>query len=266
VRLPTAVRLSCVVLAACFVSLAWACAGPGAFVSGSGTPATKDYDYTGFARLDVSNAFSVDVTRGQAFRVSVTVDDNLTQFLEVRLDGNTLRVALQSGNSYTGTHLKATLTLPELTYVNLSGAADVRLHGFDSDRPLELRLSGASTLDLGTLRAGDATLQLSGAARVTGTATVAAGDFQLSGGSRASLRGSAGSVSFDASGGSNLDLAGLTVGTLKAQMSGGSDASVKVTGRLDAELSGGARLEYSGSPTMGNIHTSGGAEVRPAGQ
>ena len=141
----------------------------------------------------------------------------------------------------------------------------MRLRGFDPDGPLELALSGASPLDLGTLRAGDTRVNLSGAAKVAGTVAMTAGDFQLSGASRANLSGWVASVSIDASGGRSLDLGSSKAEKLKAQMSGGSDATVRVTGVLDAELSGGSHLEYYGGPTMGDIQTSGGAEVRRAG-
>ncbi len=88
---------------------------------------------------------------------------------------------------------------------------------------------------------------------------------EVSGGSAIELTGSAGALRLDVSGGSRLDLPQLTAGGADLTLSGGSNGRVTVTGTLDAEASGGSRLEYSGSPQLGTIDVSGGSAVEPAG-
>lgn len=69
----------------------------------------------------------------------------------------------------------------------------------------------------------------------------------------------------EVSGAGDLDLHLLTLQNADLELSGGSNASVRVTGTLNVEASGGAQLAYYGSPTLGRMELSGGAEVNRAG-
>ena len=85
---------------------------------------------------------------------------------------------------------------------------------------------------------------------------------ELSGGSHVDAEGSAGDLTVDASGGSTLDLENFPVHDASIGFSGGSSGTISLDGNLDADVSGGSRLWYIGSPTLGNIDTSGGATVQ----
>ena len=76
------------------------------------------------------------------------------------------------------------------------------------------------------------------------------------------LARSADDLTVDASGGSTLDLEDLSVHDASINFSGGSSGTISLDGPLDADLSGGSRLWYVGSPTLGNIDTSGGSSLQ----
>ena len=76
------------------------------------------------------------------------------------------------------------------------------------------------------------------------------------------MEGSASDLTVDASGGSTLDLENFPVHDADIAFSGGSSGTISLDGTLDANLSGGSRLWYIGSPTLGDIDTSGGATVQ----
>jgi len=52
----------------------------------------RDYDFQGFDRIRVSGAFEFNVTRADAFKVSITSDP--LKFIEVSRDGDTLRIGI----------------------------------------------------------------------------------------------------------------------------------------------------------------------------
>lgn len=235
-------------------------------VTGSGTPVTQTYDLTGFTKVAADSGFTVTVTQGAEYAVSVTVDDNLVEeHLKVELEGDTLRIGLASLWAYSDVTLEATVTMPGLRGLEASGASTVSAAGFASGDSLELEASGASRLVLTGVGAGDTSMDLSGASRIEGElgAQELAGD--VSGAGALELQGSAQKLQLDASGGSRFALAGLTVVDADLSVSGGSNGEVTVTGTLDADVSGGSRLEYSGSPQLGSIDASGGSTVQPAG-
>jgi hypothetical protein len=235
-------------------------------VIGSGKMVTKQYDYTGFTKVAVDSAFQVDIDYAETSAVSVTVDDNLVEeHLEVVLDGDTLHIGLADRWQYRSVTLRARVAMPRVGGLEVSGASSATVTRFESGDPLRLEVSGASTVDLVEAGFGDVAVELSGASRVEGSATLDELAGEVSGASAVSLAGSAIGLRLDVSGGSRLDLLGLGVQTADLTLSGGSYGEVTVTGTLTAEASGGSRLEYAGDPDLGSIDTSGGSAVEPAG-
>jgi Putative auto-transporter adhesin, head GIN domain len=231
-------------------------------VYGSGTPATRTYDYTGFTKVEVDSGFVATVEQGDSYAVSVTADDNLVKDkLKIELDGDTLHIGLAPLWQFRDVTLKATVTLPHLTGLDVSGASTVDAAPTGDD--LDLAASGASTVTL--TGQGKVTLDVSGASRADGAVLLdeLAGD--VSGASVLAFTGNAGTLRLDVSGGSRLDLMDLAVQTADLTLSGGSRGEVTVAGTLDAEASGGSRLEYAGDPQLGAVDVSGGSAVEPAG-
>jgi hypothetical protein len=215
----------------------------GGILRGSGNLVTRQVDYEGFDRLQAGHGFHIEVSQGEAFSVELRVDDNAVEHLKVEMDGSTLRLGLKSPLYTTlNVTLRATVTMPELAGLVLSGGSDGSITGFRSTRPLALELSGGSELR-GDIEAG-------------------AVECVVSGGSDAVLTGAGGNLDLEVSGGSNADLSGFAVADATVVASGGSDVTVNASGRLDVKASGGGTVYYLGSPTLGNINTSGGANLR----
>ena len=262
------VRLFVAAALAALFALAAGCSaapGSGGDVSGSGVPASKQYDYDGFSSLRVDNAFSATVTRGDAFGVRVTVDDNLVKYLRAELDGGTLRIGLDPLMSYHDATLKAEVTMPGPEGLEVTGGSTAAVAGFASDKGLELQLSGAGKVSLSGVRAGDVAVNVSGGAGLTGELEAQALTGEVSGAGKVGLEGSASRAQLEASGAGELDLRTFTVQDAELQLSGGARGAVRVTGTLNVEASGGAQLDYFGSPTIGRMEVSGGAQVRKAG-
>ena len=207
------------------------------------------------------------VTQGAEYAVSVTVDDNLVEeHLKVELDGETLRIGLEPLWAYHDLTLAATVTMPGLTGLEASGAATVSASGFASGDPLGLTVSGAGTMTLAGAGAGEVALDVSGAGRLEGELEAAELAGEISGAGALELRGSARRLELDSSGGSRFELLSLPAVDADLRLSGGSRGAVTVTGTLRADVSGGSRLQYAGSPQLGDIDTSGGSVVEPAGE
>ena len=212
-------------------------------LTGSGNVVTQEEAITGFDKVDASQGFQVDVSQGDTFRVVIRVDDNIVEHLEVAKKGDTLRIGLKRNRSYRlkNVTLEAEVTMPTLVGLDLSGGSHATLTGFTSTEDFNVDLSGGGRLR-GDLEAGDVS-------------------FDLSGGSQMTLSGSAQDLKLDASGGGQIDLSAFSVVDANVEMSGGGRATVNASGRLDVDASGGSHVTYVGSPTLGNIDTSGGSSV-----
>ena len=231
------------------------------FITGSGKLETSTFEYSDFTRLEVGSAFEVNVTRADSYSISITADDNLFAYIEVEKSGDTLKIGMKGLRAYRNTTQNATVSLPDLRGLNLSGAVRGRVSGFSFSRPLSLGASGASNLTLDDLKAGNTEFEISGASKVSGSITMADGKLDLSGASQVELKGSAANISIEASGASGVKLDGLSVANANANLSGASNATVNASGRLDVDLSGASKFYYLGNPTLGDINTSGASSI-----
>ena len=234
--------------------------GPAPAVTGSQEMATWEYDLADFTNVSVSSAFTVDITRSDSYRVSITANENLLDYLDVRKVGKTLYIGLKRA-VYTNTRQEATVTLPELLKLGLSSASRGSISGFNSSGPLELTVSGASSLTIAAVTVGDTEFDISGASRVDGALEAGDCELGLSGASTIDLEGSGVDADIDASGASSISLENFPVNNARIDLSGASQATLNLSGKLDANLSGASHLKYLGEPTLGSIRTSGGSTV-----
>ena len=235
------------VLVATFVilsaALAFACDDVG--VRGSGDLVTEEYEFEDFTKVELTNTFRADITHSAAFSVSVEADDNILELVEVTQDGDTLRLQLESGTSATDATLQATITMPEIVSLDVSGASRATVAGFENGNALQARVSGASRLD--------------------GVLDVTHLDLRLSGASRASLEGGGTEADINASGASTLDLEDFILEIAHVSLSGASSGTVNVRDELGpVEASGASLLLYIGTPNLTGIDTSGASHVEPA--
>ncbi len=230
-------------------------------IVGSGKLTSQDYALADFTQVEASHTFNVTITRAAAFSVKVTYDDNLASYLEVSRDGDTLRLGMKPGHQYTSVTLRAEVTMPRLTRLNLSGASKGSAAGFSGD-DLKLDISGASTAELANMTVGGLDVEVSGASTARG-AVAASGNARLeaSGASTIELTGKAQDATIGASGASHANLPDFIVRNADVNLSGASTGAVNLTGTLSGDLSGASHLDYYGTPTLGNVKTSGASSI-----
>jgi hypothetical protein len=231
-------------------------------VTGSGHLEAKEFNLSGFTSIAVAHAFQVDITRADSFFVSITLDDNLFEHLNIKKMGDDLLVGLEPNITYRKTTQRATIALPDLRGLELSGASKGDISGFSSAHSLQLETSGASSLSIENVEAGDTRFNISGASRVSGDIEIADGDFDVSGASTVELEGTAHYVLMHVSGASTMRLADFAIANAGIELSGASNATVNASGELDIDVSGVSRLDYLGNPTLGTVSVSGDSTMR----
>jgi hypothetical protein len=225
--------------------------------------ATKDYDLKDFTRIEVGGAFEVEITRSDSFKVSITADD----FPHVRVEkrDDTLVIRRQGIEWFAPFHgrPKATVTLPALIELEVSGASRGKFENFQSDDNLTVDLSGASHVEALNISAGTIEVKATGASSLTGGIKAAKdAKFEATGASRIELTGTGANIVMKVSGASRAELGEFPVQNASLEISGASKAIINLNGKLDADVSGASKLLWSGSPIMGDIQTSGASTLR----
>ncbi|MFC1950213.1 GIN domain-containing protein [Chloroflexota bacterium] len=232
----------------------------GGIVKGSGNLATEGFNFSDFTHVDVGSAFEVEIAQSDSYSVSVITDDNLLDYVLVSKQGTTLKIRLKSA-SYISTTARAEITMPQLHDLDLSEATQGTVSGFSSGGNIDIKVSGASSLDLIDMSVGDVKLNISGASRVNGDIKAIDVNFDISEASTVQLQGSANDIDVDTSGASHMELATFPVNNADIKFSGASSGTVNLDGRLNADLSGASNLKYIGEPTIEDINISSASTV-----
>ena len=240
---------------------------PGCRVPGPGGTITEEKDVADITSVKVEGTFEVEITRSDSFSITISADENFYDYVAVSKEGETLRIYLNPRHTFTdftlqARTLEAKITMPALHGLQLSGASKGTVSGFKSSDDFSLDISGASSVDLDDIAVGDVELIVSGSSKVTGNLNADDVELDISGASKVELQGSANILVLDASGASEVNLAGFTLNNATARLSGASEATLNVKGRLDAVLIDASRLYFEGNPTMGNISVSGASTIK----
>jgi hypothetical protein len=226
------------------------------FAIDSKSVVSREFGVSDFKNVEVDCAFLFEIICSETYGVAITASEKLFDYINITKSGNTLRLSLKPIHFHTCPTLKAVITMPALSRLRQSAATKGIVHGFRSEEPFDLNLSGDSMLDI-DIEAGDTKFEISGASKVNGNIKVHDAEITLSGASRAKLRGSANDVTLAAWGAANLDLTAFVVNSATVYLKGASQATINVTKQLDIDLSGASRLNYLGHPNLCEINVSG---------
>lgn len=207
----------------------------GDIVEPSGSGGTRSFAVADFTAVSLRGADNVEVKAGSAFAVTATGDSALLDRLEIRKDGDTLRIGRRDGEWQWGGGKGATIsvTLPRLHAADIAGSGDMTIARGEGD--FDGSVAGSGDMTIAALRAGKVSLSIAG----SGDINVASGE--------------AGAVDMSIAGSGDVNAAGLRAksadvsiagsGGARAQVTG--DAKVSVVGSGDVELTGGAKCAVS---------------------
>jgi len=227
-------------------TVVFACGSP-PIVRGSGDLVTESREVSNFDRVDLSGAGEVRITQGASESLTVETDDNIMQYVSTQVRGGTLVIGLdtQGLQAVTATKLLFTLNLVNLEGVSISGSGSVLADAIDTDT-LEVDVSGSGDLRIDSLTAGKTDVQISGSGEVELAGESPDQDVRISGSGKYHGK----------------DLQGESV---RANVSGSGNATVWVTGSLDASVSGSGSVDYYGDPPMVNSSESGSGTINSRG-
>lgn len=198
-----------------------------------------------FHGVQVSNAIDLVIKQGNEDGVAVSASDvEYRDRIITEVDNGILRIYLNDKGIHWswGNHkMKAFVSIRNIDQLGASGSSDVVVDGF--------------------LKATDLSIHLSGASDFKGGVQATHLNFHQSGSSDATVRGSAVNAEFNLSGSSDVRGFDLAVDVCSVHASGSSDTQITVNKELSVDNSGSSDVDYKGSATVTNIHSSGSSSV-----
>lgn len=244
---------------------------------------TREVPISQVRQIEVSDNIIVDLTQGSTESAVIYTTDKLLGYVVVKQVGDKLSIKLKESNPLRRIRKEhqvlVSLTLPALTSISLTGAAEVRSKGeFEADK-LTLSLSGGSEMKGLSALTKTTIISLSGDseldASIVGTVSlVASGSsdgnihigsapmvvLSVSGNSEIELSGAANQTKIVASGASEIDADKFRTAEADVVASGSSEVAIAVSHKLSYTLSGSSELEVYGRPQISRAQQTGMSE------
>lgn len=194
-----------------------------------------------FTEIRATTALDIVLRQGDKCDIQIDTDDeSAKQYVKYQVRQGVLELTLRKGTI----HNKITIivTVRDLDRIDLSGAVAIRSEGILRLDDLDIRLSGASSVDL-HLMLDELELRSSGSSDIE-------------------LRGACNEFDIRTSGASSVDAFDFDVQKCEIHSSGASNIGISVVKELDLEADGASEIRYKGTPTIRRNNVSGAASVR----
>lgn len=224
-------------------------------IEGNGNVVTKTYDVTEFDDLILALPATVNFTVSNDYSCAIRMDENLFEYLDIKVENNELHLCKQQ--KYNNTGLKATefvieVTAPSLKEINLAGSGTFNVLSPLEGENMEVSVAGSGdiyfkekvameTFEMSVAGSGDiACIEL--VANKLDVTIAGSGDLKVASGTvreaTASIAGSGDIV--------------LTCGieNLDTDIAGSGDIKARVNGKLKYSIIGSGDISYYGNPVV----------------
>jgi Protein of unknown function (DUF2807). len=130
-------------------------------IQGNGNIVSQERAASDFQGLTLSGVANINIHPGEAYKVEVTTDDNLQDFISVESKNGVLHIGTKDNENLRPTKLIVDVYLPELQSINLSGVGNVTLPNGNASN-LKISLSGVGNIDAQNYQVQNITVQNSG--------------------------------------------------------------------------------------------------------
>ncbi|MBU6122441.1 PspC domain-containing protein [Hymenobacter siberiensis] len=205
----------------------------------------RTFDETGFTRVSVAGGYRVVVRHGNSFKIETGGDDSALDNLRVERNGGELVVKPSRSRKFFGDadhKVLIRIEMPTIDHLELAGAVQGDLGGFDRQENMRIEQAGASHLRLNGNYA-NLKIDLAGACRTTAT-------------------GQADNLTLNAAVACELAGANLKTRVAKVSLVGACKARLNVTESLKGDAVGASEIAYSGQPATVKVDAVGASSIK----
>jgi len=199
-------------------------------INGSGYIVSESRSLPKFDSVEMNTAGKVYITHGSEQEVTVTVDNNIAEYITTSVHGGRLIIGTRSGVSLSNFRLIVNVTMTDLEKLVTNSSGDI----------IGKNTFMVDQISLVTNSSGDISLDME--ADQLYSRIFSSGDLYLSGVVKKH------EATISSSG--NIHAFNLITGTAKITINSSGDAEVYVSYLLDVKINSSGDLFYKGSPTL----------------
>ena len=208
-------------------------------IHGNGKAITKEYQVTDFDEISFSGQAEFIYEQSEAApSLTITIDENLLEYIEVKVSGKELKVYPKQEGMLKGSYqLRPTVfkirgNSKQLEEVSSSGSGNFVIHGTLKSKELELNLSGSGSIQIDALQAEELKCNVAGSGGVTVKGKVSEAKYNLAGSGQVIAR----------------DCESEEV---NGNIAGSGNLEVYATRTLNGNIVGSGNIYYKGDPKVG---------------
>jgi hypothetical protein len=241
-------------------------------IRGSGRVVEEVREVSDFTGVELAMWGNLTIEVGEKDELRIQAEDNVIEYLETRVDGDTLVIKTQPGIALMAVEpVNLFLMVKELDTIVVSGSGDVRCPDLEADRikvaiygsgdvragdldadAVELKVVGSGDIDVAGVRAKEQTIQISGSGDVdVGRMLADSVDVRIPGSGELDIfAGEAGEQRVAISGSGDYRAKEMKSSLARVRIDGSGSVAVRVRDHLDVRVSGSGDVRYAGHPTV----------------
>ena len=249
-----ATAIICMALVSCTIHVDGETLG-GKTIKGDGNVVTRDFSVTAFEEISASLPATVNFTISDDYTCIVRVDENVLQYLDIKVDDNELVLKKQEKHRNVNLHTTEfviNITAPSLEEINLAGSGTFNVLSPIEEQNLEVNVAGSGDvifhekvnvqkIELSVAGSGSLVCNEVLADKLEGN-VAGSGDLKVITGNVIKAE-----ASVAGSGDCNLY---CNIDTLEASIAGSGDIKARVSGKLTYGVVGSGDIGYYGNPVV----------------
>jgi hypothetical protein len=227
-------------------------------IIGNGNLLSTEMNVPSFEKINVSGSAEVRFHASQSQRVVVTVDSNLSGYVDIFTRNKELNIRLKNRGSYSFTRFLVDVYCPVLTGVSVSGSGSFAAMDKITASSFEANISGSGKTE-GTVECGNYSANISGSGKIINNVVCDNLTAYISGSGEITITGTGKDSNVRITGSGDFNGIEFKTNNVSAQISGSGNMNIWVLDYLKANVSGSGSVRYRGNP---RIDFSGGGSGR----
>lgn len=182
-------------------------------IKGEGNVTSKSFDFNDFDSIIINGHADVDFTQSSVYEVTVRTQENILEWLDYKVEGNTLIIQAKDHREIRAERYDLVIQAPVLKKVVVNGASDFNVKSLRVDGGFEVNVNGAGDLDFNHIICQSLAVEVNGAAdaNLTDIQVQEALKVEVNGAGDVTVTGAAGTASLEVNGAGDIDATGLKV-------------------------------------------------------
>ena len=207
-------------------------------IKGNGKVITKEYQFSDFDEISFSGSAEFTYEQSEAApSVTVTIDENLLEYIEVKVKDKELKVypkkegMLKSSYQLRPTVFKIRANSRQLEEVNSSGSGNCVFNGPLNSKEIELNLAGSPSITINALQADELEGNVAGSANLI-------------------LKGKVREAKYNIAGSGNVKAGDCESEKVEGNIAGSGNLETYATRELNGSIVGSGDIYYKGDPKV----------------